>query len=444
MDRGSDKTMSKGTAFTRSRSYTYGSSSRPHAVTEVDNTDGRIMLGNAQNSSWSHNLAAITDHLGSIMALWDNNDPYYSCSYDVWGNRTIGMESPLGIDRGFCGHEHIDEIGLIDMNGRMYDPKLGRFLSPDPYIQAPTDPQNFNRYSYCLNNPLKYTDPNGESIAAIAAIGLFAYGMINLFVQADNGNIDTFGDAVNALIGGAAAGLSEASSWAIGFAGIASGTPLGVLLGMEIMSGKSWNMTTTVASCFADTKNAAKIYLGRYYTDGNGNAWDQALQGLSRFTWEGPQTWAGYNWSQIRNLFGNVDEVDYLGGATFSINENSSKNNGVSLGNYININISTTVGPDFIDKVKTNPLFMHEYGHTFDSREAGPVYLFTIGVPSMFSAIISSFYRDIEVNGITTTRHKLFWTEQRASRHAYKYFNRYYGVDIKVFDRYLPYDQPKN
>ena len=138
----------------------------------VNGADGLagIMLGNAQNSSWSCNLAAITDHLGSIMTLWDNNDPYYSCSYDVWGNRTIGMESPLGIDRGFCGHEHIDEIGLIDMNGRMYDPKLGRFLSPDNYIQSPGNPQNYNRYSYCLNNPLKYSDPDGESWLLAAGI----------------------------------------------------------------------------------------------------------------------------------------------------------------------------------------------------------------------------------------------------------------------------------
>jgi hypothetical protein len=47
------------------------------------------------------------------------------------------------------------------MNGRVYDPMIGRFLSPDPYVQAPESSQNFNRYSYALNNPLKYTDPSG-------------------------------------------------------------------------------------------------------------------------------------------------------------------------------------------------------------------------------------------------------------------------------------------
>ncbi|MDR2040088.1 MAG: RHS repeat-associated core domain-containing protein, partial [Bacteroidales bacterium] len=50
----------------------------------------------------------------------------------------------------------------MNMNGRMYHPVLGRFLSPDPYVQAPEYSQNFNRYSYCLNNPLVFTDPSGE------------------------------------------------------------------------------------------------------------------------------------------------------------------------------------------------------------------------------------------------------------------------------------------
>lgn len=63
--------------------------------------------------------------------------------------------------RGYTGHEQMDEVGLIHMNGRVYDPKLGRFLQADPHIQAPSDSQNLNRYSYVNNNPLSYTDPTG-------------------------------------------------------------------------------------------------------------------------------------------------------------------------------------------------------------------------------------------------------------------------------------------
>jgi len=64
-------------------------------------------------------------------------------------------------DRGYTGHEHLDAFSLINMNGRVYDPWLGRFISPDPFLQAPTNSQNYNRYSYALNNPFKYTDPTG-------------------------------------------------------------------------------------------------------------------------------------------------------------------------------------------------------------------------------------------------------------------------------------------
>jgi len=75
-----------------------------------------------------------------------------------------GAEPALFLGRGYTGHEHLQQFGLINMNARLYDPALGRFLSPDPYIQSPDFTQNYNRYSYCLNNPFKYTDTSGESV----------------------------------------------------------------------------------------------------------------------------------------------------------------------------------------------------------------------------------------------------------------------------------------
>ena len=65
------------------------------------------------------------------------------------------------MDRGYTGHEHLQSVGLIHMNGRLYDPKLHRFLQTDNYVQDPSNTQNYNRYGYVLNNPLKYTDPSG-------------------------------------------------------------------------------------------------------------------------------------------------------------------------------------------------------------------------------------------------------------------------------------------
>lgn len=85
----------------------------------------------------------------------------FKASYDAWGNQTISQES-FYFRRGYTGHEMLPEYGLINMNGRLYDPQLGRFLSPDNYVQMPDFSQSFNRYSYCINNPLKFTDPDGE------------------------------------------------------------------------------------------------------------------------------------------------------------------------------------------------------------------------------------------------------------------------------------------
>ena len=89
-------------------------------------------------------------------------------AFDPWGRRRNPSnwsftDVPAGFlfDRGYTGHEHLDRFGLINMNGRVYDPALARFLSPDPFITNPANSQNYNRYSYCLNNPLKYTDPSG-------------------------------------------------------------------------------------------------------------------------------------------------------------------------------------------------------------------------------------------------------------------------------------------
>lgn len=105
---------------------------------------------------------AFTDNLGSILSVFDDNGKkVFDASYDAWGWQSVGMNA-IGLHRGYTGHEMLEEFGIINMNGRLYDPILGRFFSPDNYVQMPDNSQNFNRYSYCLNNPLKYTDPSGE------------------------------------------------------------------------------------------------------------------------------------------------------------------------------------------------------------------------------------------------------------------------------------------
>jgi RHS repeat-associated protein len=127
-----------------------------------------------------------TDHSGSITSvISEYGEVLERYQYDAWGNRRVSddisnyypkmnptdedmrylvLYDPL-FDRGYIGEEHLDMFGLINLNARLYDPILGRFLSPDPYIQAPDNLENFNRYTYGWNNPLRYTDPTGLFIS---------------------------------------------------------------------------------------------------------------------------------------------------------------------------------------------------------------------------------------------------------------------------------------
>jgi RHS repeat-associated protein len=112
-------------------------------------------------------LAATTDHAGNVTARYAY-DPFgkrrnLNGSYDAQGNLVIDFSpaTNAGTDRGYTGHEHLDDVGIVHMNGRLFDPTLGLFMQGDPFIQNPGDLQNFNRYGYCLNNPGTCTDPSG-------------------------------------------------------------------------------------------------------------------------------------------------------------------------------------------------------------------------------------------------------------------------------------------
>ncbi|WP_166218809.1 RHS repeat-associated core domain-containing protein [Microbulbifer sp. SH-1] len=117
------------------------------------------------------------DHLGSVEKITDESglvildtafEPFGARRSADWQGEISEQElqdlliaQGFTTRRGFTGHEHLDRTGLIHMNGRIYDPTLGRFLSPDPIVQAPTYSQSWNRYSYVFNNPLSLVDPTG-------------------------------------------------------------------------------------------------------------------------------------------------------------------------------------------------------------------------------------------------------------------------------------------
>ncbi|MCL2753909.1 MAG: RHS repeat-associated core domain-containing protein, partial [Defluviitaleaceae bacterium] len=197
-----------------------------------------------------HLNAVATDHLGSIVARFNPHRwAYEYFGFTAWGLRyryggsgnkfffyqrhswDFNSSSPEFLDyfaRGFTGHEHLDLFGLINMNGRLYDPTIGRFLSPDPFVPDATFTQDFNRYMYARNNPLSYIDPSGEIVIPIL-IGAAISGTVGFFTGRAAGLsgsdlfFHTFASAtIGAISGGmgAAVGAGVASSLSIGgFAG---------------------------------------------------------------------------------------------------------------------------------------------------------------------------------------------------------------------------------
>lgn len=132
------------------------------------------------------------DYLGSILAISDETgNAVEQRHYDAWGNFThlkvgtqpmiLGIQqvteylanNNLLLDRGYTSHEHFSEVGLIHMNGRLYDPLLRRFLNADENIQDMYNTQNYNKYGYVMNNPLMYNDASGE-LWELAALGIAA------------------------------------------------------------------------------------------------------------------------------------------------------------------------------------------------------------------------------------------------------------------------------
>jgi RHS repeat-associated protein len=149
----------------------------------------------------------------------------------------LTQQSPAE-SKGYTGHKTLSDVGIIHMNGRIYDPTLGRFLQADPFIQAPKNSQSHNRYAYVMNNPMSYTDPSGYFfkslkkfvkkwgkmiVAAVAAY--YTFGMATGWVA--------FGElsAGMAAWGGAAAGFVSGSITTGSLKGALTGALTGAVMG---------------------------------------------------------------------------------------------------------------------------------------------------------------------------------------------------------------------
>ena len=221
-----------------------------------------------------------TDALGSVDLITDGAGGVVDkLSFDPSGQRRtatwrsvqqrLGQASlaPLLTNRGFTGHEHVDALGIIHMNGRIYDPELGRFLSADPTMQHPYSTQGQNRYAYVQNNPLKYVDMSGfgffpkifkgigrfirkywRPIVAVV-VAVVTYGTVSKWAIAwatSAGYGATAASVIGGVVGGAAAGFAAG--------GITTGTLKGALQGAvsgAIMGG--------IGGYYGETWNGARV-----------------------------------------------------------------------------------------------------------------------------------------------------------------------------------------
>lgn len=244
--------------------------------------------GTTQNYFYLHR-----DYQGSIMAITNATGGVVEKRlYNPWGEivkiqdgANNNLTKLTFFDRGYTGHQHLETVGLIHMNGRLYDSKLHRFLQPDNFVQDPHNTQSFNRYGYCWNNPLKYTDKNGEELVSAILIGagvaLAAYLTTNLV----NGTPITLKGAIMATVVGAVSGAVTfgIGSWtqSIGnFAlkattqALAHGSFQGTLSGFQ--GGGFWTgaasgaLSSIASSVFAGGMNTKVIDGQRYNIAGTG------------------------------------------------------------------------------------------------------------------------------------------------------------------------------
>ena len=379
------------------------------------------------------------DYLGSVTHIATTSGTLVAeYSYDPWGRLrspstqsifTPGNEPDLFLGRGFTGHEHLTWFGLINMNARLYDPLLGRFLSLDPYVQAPDFTQNFNRYSYALNNPLKYTDTDGEFLIPLL------FGIGNLVAHNMRGEDLGNGNWAKYLFSGMTAGLILDVVTPLLISGMAANAGRPDLVGLASRVGVGYMSVMTVLntlSTFAGiiggainhqgegVANAMKIFLGNFYLDENKSFFGEVWEGISRHTWEYPQQAFGYFCSEIRNCW--ADRVDYWGGATY-ITDYNSPSSGFTIGNYCNVDIFESqrekmnsmsfddylsLGTELVEKY-----YLHEYGHTIQSQKWGPLYL---PIPALSSVLNVHKSKEEYYN---------HWTEVWANTYVKRYLSKY-------------------
>lgn len=385
---------------------------------------------------------AFTDYQGNILSVYDENaSKVFDAEYDAWGKQTI-RKNDIGLIRGYTGHEMLDAFGVINMNGRLYDPVLGVFFSPDNNVQAPSDAQSYNRYTYCLNNPLKYTDPSGEfwELAISAAIGgVMNWASHGFRFNASGLGYFVTGAAAAAVTTGVAGGVNVAMAggnfWQ-GAAGMAGGvSSTGFLAGAVsgASAGLAGGLVSGVGNSLVEGNSLSRSLLNGLTSGGIGalsGGVTGGLTGGADALRKGTNYWTGKAELDLNGAYScsgclpsdlaigeNTITGKYVGKFQ-GVNVFESRRLGdIKTGRYSAVTIPER-GIIAADGVFTSQLerglamMQHEYGHILQYRKFGSLAYWRIIAPSSLVSAISN----------TSEAHGQYWTETWANYLAKEYF----------------------
>ena len=385
-----------------------------------------------------------TDYLGSILTVTNAAGAVIAeQNFDAWGRKrnpntwSTGSLStnPDWLIRGYTAHEDLAKFGLVNMNGRLYDPGVGRMLSVDNYVQSPTSSQSYNRYSYVLNNPLRYTDPTGEFWHLIigAAIG----GTLNWLANGAQFNTKGLGYfAVGAVAGALSAGIGAGvntamagGSFSAGFAGTTSVASTGLLAGAAsgASAGFAGGYVTGSGNAAIGGSNYGQSIMAGLRSGLTGSligGLTGGIKGGVDAKSKGVNPWNGKLTADVL-VSGHGGEADQV------INNVTGK----YVGQFEGVNVFETktmgqggrsagvtlpglgifVGDGAYSQGLNLQLLRHEFGHILQSR--------MFGVHNFYSKIaplsLASATAD-HING--TSNHGYFWTETHANYLAVQYF----------------------
>lgn len=434
----------------------------PSDFLDVCYLDGGVMHMSSRQSSGI--FVPFLDNLGSYVKIYSpSGSEVFHTTYDPWGKPTC-LRNDMDFHRGYCGHEMIDDGWLINMNGRVYDPWLATFLSPDNYIQDPLNSQNYNRYGYCLNNPLKYTDPSGNFwnlIIGGVIGGIFNWASHGFQFNAKGLGYFATGVAAGAIGAGIASGVNVAIAggnfWtgapgiangisSTGFiSGLASGASAGFAGGFVYGAGNSW----VAGHNFKNSLLAGVQYGFTGALEGGiaGGIFGgiDALEKHTNF-WTGTanidiNTGCAYSKMEADGIFEKIKEqnerikVKYVGefegqrvyeSANLGVCSPSGGFSGVTFpdrGIFVGKGVftgSTEYG---------RAMMQHEFGHVLQYR--------IVGLKKYYTVIAKESIVSCTKNA---DAHSIFWTETWANYLSKQYFGiTWHGIDMYSFSKRLLY-----